>query len=478
MSESGVIGKAGFLRIGRARLALPDAPLGHLRNELAGIAALGFVLMLAAFCNGFPIIFYDTGAYILEGFQHIFIAERSPVYSLFLKYAGGPQSLWYIAFIQCAIVAFVMTELARALKPLLSLWTFLAIGLILALATGLPWYAAQIEPDCFVAVTAVALYLLAFHAMSLGFFRSFLLMLCAGFSSSTHSSHMGLAVGLFLMLALMRVVLAIAKSDFPKPTLIMPLLSCAMAFGIVFACNYAFTKQIFFSKSGAIFLEARMMQDGLIKPVLDADCPQADFKTCAYKNKLPSRADAWLWEEKTSPFTRLGGFRKMEKESAQLASESLRRYPFSNLMWAGIDTFLEFFAVATGDGIEPQEWVLNREFERTIPQQMDGYTHAYQQRGDIWFLPLNILHVPVAVFSIFAMGYLLRRAWREGDRKTTVLTAFVLVALLGNAFICGVFSGPHSRYQSRLVWLSTFVLLLQVPPGTNLTLRRRVESVT
>ena len=478
MSESGVIGGAGFLRVGRLRIALPDAPLGHVRNEIAGIAALGFILMLAAFCNGFPIIFYDTGAYILEGFQHIFIAERSPVYSLFLKYAGGPQSLWYVALIQCAIVAFAMTEFARALKPLLSLWTFLAIGLILALATGLPWYAAQIEPDCFVGVTAIALYLLAFHARPLGFVRSFLLMLCAGFAASAHSSHMGLAVGLFLTLVLVRVVLAITKSDFPKPALIAPLMSCALALGIVLAGNYAFTKQIFFSKSGATFLEARMMQDGLIKPILDADCPQAGYRTCAYKDRLPARADAWLWEEKTSPFARLGGFQKMEKESAQLARESLTRFPLSNLFWAGADTFLEFFAVATGDGIEPQEWVLNREFEHTIPQQMSGYAHAYQQRGDLWFLPLNLLHVPVAIFSILAMCFLLRRAWREGDRKTTVLTAFVLVALLGNAFICGVFSGPHSRYQSRLVWLPAFVLLLQMSGGTNLALRRRVESVT
>jgi hypothetical protein len=67
-----------------------------------------------------------------------------------------------------------------------------------------------------------------------------------------------------------------------------------------------------------------------------------------------------------------------------------------------------------------------------------------------------------------------------GERKwnAAILPAFVMIALLGNAFICGVFSGPHSRYQSRLVWLPTFVLLLQASSGSNLTLRRRVESVT
>jgi hypothetical protein len=478
MSESGVIGGIVLPRVHRLRAVLPQAPLGRLHNEVLAVAILSPVLMLAAFCNGFPIIFYDTGAYILEGFQHIFIAERSPVYSLFLRYAGGPQSLWYVALVQCAIVAFAMTELARALKPQLSLWNFLGIGLILAIATGLPWYAAQIEPDCFVGVTAIAIYLLAFHGRQLGLMRGSLLVLSAGFAAATHSSHVGLAVGLLAVLVIARVVLYALRSEIAKPSLLAPFLTCALALTIVVVCNYAFTGQIFFSRAGAVFLEARQMQDGLIKPVLDADCPQAGYKTCAYKDNLPARADAWLWEEKTSPFARLGGFRKMEKESAQLAYLSLRRYPLSNLFWAGANTLLEFFAVATGDGIEPQEWVLNREFERTIPQQMDGYSRAYQQRGDIWFLPLNILHVPVAIFSIFAMGYLLRGAARRGDGKTTVLAAFVLVALLGNAFICGVFSGPHSRYQSRLVWLPAFVLLLQLPAAANLTLRRRVESVT
>src|SRR6201999_169599 len=232
--------------------------------------------MLAAFVNGFPIIFYDSGAYVLEGFAHIFIPERSTVYSLFLKYAGGPESLWYVALVQCVIVAFVMTEFVRALKPQLSLWTFLIIGLILTLATGLPWYAAQIEPDCFVAVTAMAIYLLAFHARDLGFVRGALLALCAAFAAATHSSHMGLAVGLLVALIAMRFAAMIFRAEnLPKPALFAPFASCVLAFAIVLPCNYDFTHKVFFSKSGSVFLEARMMQDGLIKPVLDADCPSA-----------------------------------------------------------------------------------------------------------------------------------------------------------------------------------------------------------
>jgi hypothetical protein len=38
----------------------------------------------------------------------------------------------------------------------------------------------------------------------------------------------------------------------------------------------------------------------------------------------------------------------------------------------------------------------------------------------------------------------------------------VLLGLIGNAIICGTFSNPHDRYQSRIVWLPSLVLLLAV----------------
>jgi hypothetical protein len=36
----------------------------------------------------------------------------------------------------------------------------------------------------------------------------------------------------------------------------------------------------------------------------------------------------------------------------------------------------------------------------------------------------------------------------------------VSFALLGNALICGVISGPHDRYGARMVWVATFTVLI------------------
>ncbi len=472
MSELGstVVGQAPARSV---RFALPAAPIVELRYEALAVLLLCPILLSVAIWNGFPIIFYDTGAYMLQGLGHVFIAERSPVYSVFLEAAGGRQSLWLVAIAQCVMTAFVLTEFARALRPLMSLWSLLALGAVVTFTTGLPWYAGQIEPDSFVALVPLSLYLFAFHSASLGPWRLCGLFAVAAFAIASHPSHLGLSAGLLAALVVMRFAPErwIEANGLPRPRIALGIASLLVAIAAIVACNYAFTQQLFLSRSGAIFLEARMMEDGLIAPVLDATCPQAGYKICAYKDRLPARADAWLWEEKVSPFHKLGGFVKMEPEATALVEASLAYHPVANVILAAKDTLLQFFWFQTGDGIVPQEWVLNQEFKIAIPRQVSDYDHAYQQEGAIWFLPVNAVHVPVAFLSLLGLFLLLRdavkrRAWRSG-----LLPAFVLLALLGNALICGVLSGPHGRYQSRIMWLPAFAVMLIAWPRIEVELR-------
>jgi hypothetical protein len=459
-----------------SRLALPDAPISRPAVEVAGTLLLSLSLLSVAVWNGFPIIFYDTGAYMLQGLGHLFIAERSPIYSAFLAGAGGATSLWLVAATQCLITGFTMMQFARAIRPQMSVYVLLGIGAVLCLTTGLPWYAGQIEPDCFVAIVPLSLYLLAFHGETLGSARKTLLVVAAALSIACHSSHVALAAGLLVALAALRFV----PLDIPRPKLTAAVTSFGAAILSIYVANFVFTHQVFFSRSGPIFLEARIMEDGLIAPVLDADCPKAGYAICPYKDRLPARADTWLWMASQSPFKKVGGFEKRGPESSKLVHESLRRYPLDNAVVALQDALLQFFWFQTGDGIVPQEWVLNREFKVAIPRQLNAYDRAYQQEGEIWFLPVNIVHVPMAIFSLVALFWLLRRTARTRDWRGGVLPAFILLALIGNAAICGVFSGPHGRYQSRIMWLPAFAVVLVAWPELEAAWqrRRRLKTLT
>src|SRR4029079_12593632 len=86
---------------------------------------------------------------------------------------------------------------------------------------------------------------------------------------------------------------------------------------------------------------------------------------------------------------------------------------------------------------------------------------ANQQRWRFDFTAVNRLHVPAALVSmllvviVFGRG-LLRRKYDD----LTLLAGTVTLALLGNAFICAVISGPHDRYGARMAWVATFVVLI------------------
>ena len=86
---------------------------------------------------------------------------------------------------------------------------------------------------------------------------------------------------------------------------------------------------------------------------------------------------------------------------------------------------------------------------------------ARQQQWDVNFDYVNWLHVPVALASMLALVGLLAHALaRRRLDDLTLLAATVTLALLGNAFICAVISGPHDRYGARMVWVATFVVLM------------------
>jgi hypothetical protein len=86
---------------------------------------------------------------------------------------------------------------------------------------------------------------------------------------------------------------------------------------------------------------------------------------------------------------------------------------------------------------------------------------AHQQHWEINFAAVNWLHVPVALASMAAVLALFASAlWRGRLDDVALLAATVSFALLGNAIICGIISGPHDRYGARLVWIATFTVLI------------------
>ena len=122
----------------------------------------------------------------------------------------------------------------------------------------------------------------------------------------------------------------------------------------------------------------------------------------------------------------------------------------------------QMLKVATGENTDPPTTAHTYGIiRRYLPQQLKPMNAARQQTGFITFGPVNLIHVPVALIStLLVFGMLANAIRRRRLDEFTLLIATVSLALLGNAVVCGVISGPHDRYGSRLVWIATFVVLM------------------
>ena len=446
-------------------LALPARPVRGAPVCALGIAVLSLMFLSVAIWNGFPLIFYDTGAYVLEGLGHIFFVERAPVYAEFLFLTGARFSLWPVVVVQALMISYLILEVARVDVPGLTLRALVVIGAALSLFTGIGWYVGQVEPDIFTPMVILGAWLLLFCSERLGKAGRYRVVVLTGLAVACHPSHLGLLAGLVIAAALLKLA-ARWRPHLPGPDLRHGLIGLAIALSLIVAGNFVLTGKFFLSKSGSVFLFARLMQDGIVQRLMNETCPPAgtsDWRLCAYKNRMPKSANAWLWGE-NSGFRALGGFtsQMQQEEDGRIIVESLKRYPVMHLRAAATDSLLQFLQFKTGDGIEPHLTILEPNFKRIIPKQVPAYLEARQQRGLIRFKTLNLIHVPVGAMSVLGLLLLLQRAAMRRSWDAASLPALVLLGLIGNAIICGSFSNPHDRYQSRIVWLPSLVLLLAV----------------
>src|SRR6185312_16537520 len=182
-------------------------------------------------------------------------------------------------------------------------------------------------------------------------------------------------------------------------------------------------------------------------------------KLCPYRDRLPATADQFLWGN--SMFNTLGRFQGMNDEMGFIVLHSLAEYPVWQAKAALTGTAQQLVQVATGEGTNVWLGHTYGIVERFLPAQVKPMRAAQQQRWHFDFTAINRIHVPVALASmllaaiLFGHGVLRRRL-----DDLTVLAGTITLAVLGNAFICAVISGPHDRYGARMAWVATFAVLI------------------
>jgi hypothetical protein len=261
-------------------------------------AAMVLALLAPALWNGFPLIFPDTGGYVERPLLGTLDIGRSALFGLYL-YAGIPTAFWANAIAQSALTVWLIVLSLRALGLGGRPWLALAIVVMLAVGTSLPWFASQLMPDILFPAAAIALYLLAFRAAQLTWWERCGLAAVIAFAIPSHMAAAGLCVALIVALWLFA---RLAPNALPKPKLSIAAAAVASGVALCPISNFAITGNFVFTPGGSSFLFGRLIEDGIVARYLDERCPDPALRLCAHKSKLPDEADDWLWGD--SPFPR------------------------------------------------------------------------------------------------------------------------------------------------------------------------------
>jgi hypothetical protein len=420
------------------------------------VAAVVVPLMLIApaLWNGYPLLQWDTGGYLARWYEGYLVPSRSTVFGLYL-HLGEDSRFWINLGIQALATLWIL-QLTLRVFGMLRPWRLMALSVVLVLATALPWLASMLLTDIFAGLSVLALFVLVLHGDKISTIEKCSLFAFTAFAAATHSATLAVLLGLCCTGWIARPFL---RKRIVISGLVQGTLTIVAGAAMLLAANFALSGQLAWTPGGYGVAFGRMLQDGIVTQYLRDHCPQQKLKLCPYRNELPATADQFLWGK--SMFNTLGRFQGMNDEMGFIVTRSLAEYPLWQAEAALAAAAKQLVSVGTGEGTH--EWIPHTYgiIERYIPAQLASMRAARQQHWQLDFTAINRVHIPVALISIALVAVIFATAiWRRRLDDLTMLAATVSFALLGNAFVCGVISGPHDRYGARMTWIATFVVLI------------------
>ncbi len=435
----------------------PPLPTGpRFRQALAPLAAIvaGAVLLVwPAFLNGYPLVFSDTHAFLVQAGEPQMVWDKPFFYGPFLRAFHLNITLWLPLAAQGLIVSHLLWFTRAAFAPPRALF-HLGLCALLALGSAAPWFTALLMPDIFAPVAVLCLFLLGF-APALPRARTAWLAALAAFAIATHLSYLPLAaavIAVALVLRGRRIVLA-------------PL---AAALAMLVVTNAIGHGKPGISPYGSVFALARLVTDGPAQAILARDCPQSGWRLCAWQGRFPPDSDKFLWDGQGPVWSTPGGPKALAPEAAEIVRRTVTGEPLWVLRGALANAARQLVIVQLGDTLGP-DWL-----ETSITGSLRAYfppaEMARLKAGLQWSdrlrplaAPFNAPHAALLLLGAAATLALLVAAWRRGDRPAAAFAAIALTALLANAAASGALSKPNPRYQARIAWLVLLPPLLALP---------------
>lgn len=457
------------------RHSLLDSTLRSRAVDLAAIIIFALILMWAAVWNRFPLIFPDSATYLDIAYGHEYAIDRSSFYGLILKPIISPlpgmAGLWTGVFVQCLCVAGVVGLVSRQVIPQASLLVLLPFFVVLSIVTSVAWHAGQYMPDAFTGITVLLGWLAASRDPSDDGAPA--LWVAASVMALMHYTH----IPLLLVVALATIFFSPTTTGRLRSAgrrIAAVVVSVGVSAAIVVGANGVVLGRWSMTPMAPAFLFARLTEDGLTKPWLRDNCGKTAPKDlCAISHEIPDDSQILLWNG-ASPYAARIWYPPSDGERwrwvgmlsvANMGAIGAQPLNFvANAVRGGARQFVSFQAI--DDECPHSCWSLASGPAHALtiyrPDTVKAYRASRQVNGKIPRYTIRAITTPIAALSLMLVPLLFWLAVRRGDRLIQSLLAAVAVALIVNADLAGALSDVHDRYQSRLVWVVPFVVVLTI----------------
>lgn len=417
------------------------------------------LLLVAAYINGFPIVYSDTSTYLASGFELETPIDRPIAYGLFLRASSlNGVSLWLTIGVQALIISFLLWTSMQLLlknKPRSSKIQFFFFSLLVLISsTSLSWVTSELIADIMTPILILSVLLLLLGKPStlekMALYSLFFLATSCHLSHVTFNLILLTLIGLFYALNMLG-----AKAHMTlKPFFLL----LALTFGSFLTMGSAF------SKSKHVFFMGALVEHGIAKTYLDEYCPEHDYKLCAYKEQLPSKGYDFLWNPQ-SPFYKIGGWENTKEEFDSIIFTTLTtpKYIFIHIqasLKATLEQLLQF-GIGDGNGVFLKQTLLYQRVGTYFGlSQQAQYAKSLQNKNKLSLLnSYNDFLQCIIGLSFLAALFIL---FNYKKYKPTILIFFVLLmlALILNAWSCGTFANALDRLGAKVIWLLPFGVLL------------------
>lgn len=430
-----------------------------------GAVALAWIALV----NGYPLIFSDSGSYIAVGTELEYLSDRPVSYGLLIAPFTRLLGLWGAVALQAIAASWLIGEVLVAVTGRRSPTALVVILVALAGLSSLPWFVGQIMPDLATSLMALTLYLMLF-APCTGWRAWFRAILLTGLIT-LHLSHIPISAALIGMAGLMLIWLGGWREAWRTTLRRVAPAVAALVVAVVGLCSVTYLAADVFrpSMESEKFLVAKTFDSGIGQPVLNRICKTEKWRLCTLRGFVddPRRrlqGQDYLWEA-DSPRWALDkrdavGLRA---EEGAFARRVLVEDPLGALRVAGASWRDQLIQARAADGMiaYPARTGVFKQIHQHFPIGSVAFDASLQERGALQGLAI-VPDRAIALLALLTTPFILWGAIRRHDRRMTGLVLMVLGALVTNAAVCGILSGPVDRYQSRVLWLLPLLGLIAV----------------